>query len=143
MFEEFCVPYDHELYELFGSGLPDGRGMHMCGNSAHLLHSLVEELAISSFNLFGCAVSPDTVARSMRGRVRLWGNIDPLLLSTGTADEVLDAATTALETLAPCGGYMLGDGANICPGTPAEKLALLIQAAREYGQPLLQSRVNG
>ena len=40
-----------------------------------------------------------------------------------------------LEALAPCGGFMLGAGANVCPGTPVEHLAGFSEAAEEYGMP--------
>ena len=33
---------------------------------------------------------------------------------------------------APCGGLMLGDGANVFPGTPLENLAVFVDAAEEY-----------
>jgi hypothetical protein len=34
--------------------------------------------------------------------------------------------------MAPCGGFMLGDGANICPGTPLESFQAVLAAAKEY-----------
>ena len=37
--------------------------------------------------------------------------------------------------LAPCGGFTLGDGANVCPGTSVENLAALVGAAASYGVP--------
>jgi uroporphyrinogen-III decarboxylase len=63
----------------------------------------------------------------------LWGNINPMLMLNGTRDEVKRACLDALEALAPCGGFMLGDGANVCPGTPLENLAVFVEAAEEYG----------
>jgi hypothetical protein len=38
-----------------------------------------------------------------------------------------------LEAMAPCGGFMLGDGANVCPGTPLASFHAIMQAAEEYG----------
>ena len=58
-----------------------------------------------------------------------------MLMLNGTKAEVKAAARTALEALAPCGGFRLGDGANVCPGTPLENLAALTEAAEEYGLP--------
>lgn len=46
-----------------------------------------------------------------------------------------DAAGEALQAMAPCGGYMQGDGANICPGTPLENLEAMMDAACAYGLP--------
>ena len=135
MYEEFCMPYDNRLYEEFGAGLPDGRGMHMCGDSTHLLDSLASGSRISSFNVFGCRVDPQTAAEKLGGTTRLWGNIDPVAMLNGSPDEVKALAQRALEAMAPTGGYMLGDGANVCPGTPIENLQAVMDAATEYGRP--------
>jgi uroporphyrinogen-III decarboxylase len=133
MFREFCVPYDAALFDRFGAGLPDGRGMHMCGDSKHLLASLRDDLRISSFNLFGYRVDPALVARELGGRAYLWGNLDPMLMKDGDPDQVKAAALHCLEALAPVGGLLLGDGANVCPGTPLENLAAVTEASVEYG----------
>jgi uroporphyrinogen decarboxylase len=134
-FREFCVPYTGKLLDTFGQGLANGRGLHMCGQSTHLHQSLVEDLRISSFNLFGYLVEPKVAAANLGGRMQLWGNINPMLMLNGTRAQVKQAALEALEALAPCGGYWLGDGANVCPGTPLENLAALTEAAEEYGLP--------
>ena len=65
----------------------------------------------------------------------LWGNISPMLMLNGTKEEVKQAALEALEAMAPCGGFRLGDGANVCPGTPLENLVVFTEAAEEYGSP--------
>jgi len=135
MYEEFCVPYDDMLYQRYGAGFANGRGMHMCGDSRHLLDSLVHKGRISSFNVFGYPVPPKTAAAVMGGKVRLWGNINPMLLLNGTAGDVAEAARTALEAMAGRGGYMLGDGANVCPGTPLESFQALMKAAEDFGLP--------
>ena len=132
LFKEFTIPYDKILYDRFNTGMLDGRGMHMCGNSIHLHKTLVEDLRISSFNLFGHLVPPKTAAENMGGKVLLWGNIDPVLMMSGSKAEVKKACMAALEEMAPYGGLMLGDGANVCPGTPLENLAALTEASEEY-----------
>lgn len=136
-FREFCVPYANRLYDTFGAGV---RGLHMCGHSSHLHRLLVEEMRITSFDLFGYVVEPAVAAASFGGRVLLWGNINPMLMLNGTKTQVKQAALEALEVLAPCGGYLLGDGANVCPGTPLENLAALTEAAEEYGLPEIMTR---
>ena len=134
MFREFTVPYDKVLYKRFGNYVSDGRGMHMCGNSVHLHKTLVEDLQIISFNAFGCLVPPKVAAQNLGGKVFLWGNIDPVLLKDGTKEEVGKACMEALEEMAPSGGLMLGDGANVCPETPVENLAVLTEACEEYAK---------
>ena len=135
MFQEFCVPYTNVLYDTFGRGLRNGRGLHMCGQSTHLHPVLVEDLRITSFDVFGFKVDPWVAARNLGGRMYLWGNINPMLMLNGTVEQVKGAARVALEAMAPCGGFMLGDGANVCPGTPVENLAALVEASEEFGPP--------
>ncbi len=134
-YREFVVPYDNQLYDELGVGMRDGRGMHMCGSSSHLHQALVEDERITSFNIFGYQVPPETAARNMGGRVYLWGNVNPMLMLHGTYNEVKQTATKCLAAMAPYGGLMLGDGANVCPGTPIENLVALTDAAEEYGLP--------
>ena len=135
MFKEFCVPYDDMMWQRFGKGLKDGRGMHMCGNSNHLLESLKNDAKISSFNFFGYLADVKKVAEIFGGDVYLWGNISPMLMLRESKQDVKQKALDCLSVLAPCGGLMLGDGANVCPGTPVENLAALTEAAIEYGLP--------
>ena len=135
LFREFCVPYDNALFDAFGRGLRDGRGMHMCGDSVHLHESLRDDLRMSSFNLFGYQVAPTIAAEKLGGDVYLWGNVNPMLMLDGTKDEVKEAGMKCISALAPCGGFTLGDGANVCPGTPVENLAALVEVAEEYGVP--------
>lgn len=134
-FKYFTVPYDLKLYETFGAGLKNGRGMHMCGDSAHLHQALVEDLKITSFDLFGYLVTPEVAAKNFGGKVLLWGNINPMLMLNGSRDEVKKEARKCLEALAPYGGLLLGDGANVCPGTPLKNLAALTEVCEEYGSP--------
>lgn len=122
------------MFDEFGKGLPDGRGIHMCGKSAHLHEALLNELHMTSFNIFGFQVPPEVAAKNLGGKTRIWGNINPMLMMSGTRDEVKKEAMKALEALAPFGGFILGDGANVCPGTPIENLAALTEASEEYAK---------
>ena len=133
LFRKFVVPYDNKLYEELGGGPNGDRGMHMCGPSTHLHDALVKDLKVTSFNLFGYQVPPEVAADSLGGKMLLWGNINPMLMLNGTKEEVKRACLNALEAMAPCGGLMLGDGANVCPGTPLENLAAFVETAEEYG----------
>ncbi len=72
-----CVPYDNRLFDAFGRGLADGRGMHMCGISTHLHRALVEDERITSFNVFGYQVPPEVAARNLGGRAPAVGQCQP------------------------------------------------------------------
>jgi uroporphyrinogen-III decarboxylase len=129
MFREFVAPYDKILYSRFGKQI---RGMHMCGPSLHLHEVLVNDLAITAFDVFGYQVKPWDIARTMGGKVHLWGNINPMLMLSGSREEVYREVMMTLEHLGPVGGFMLGDGANVCPNTPLENINALVEASEEY-----------
>ncbi len=138
-FREFCVPYDRQFYAAMGGHTPFGRGMHMCGRSSHL-YPAFEDLGITQFDLFGYQVPPEVVAEQLGGKMLLWGNLNPMMMLQATPAQVKAEARKALEALASCGGLLLGDGANICPGTPLENLAAVTEAAEEYGLPEVRPR---
>lgn len=132
LFKQFCVPYARKLFERFGR---KDRAVHMCGQSTHLHRALIEDMQMTNFVVFGYLVPPKVAAANLGGRSQLWGNINPMLMKDGTAQQVKQAAWECIEALAPCGGFMLGDGANVCPGTPLESFQAIMQAAEKYGLP--------
>jgi len=129
MFREFVAPYDKQLYDRFGQKC---RAMHQCGPSSHLHEILVDELRITNYNLFGYQVEPEYIAKSMGGKVSLLGNINPMLMLSGTRAQVRDEVMRTLEYLGPLPGYILSDGANVCPDTPLENINALVETAFEY-----------
>lgn len=138
-FRQFCVPYDLQFYQAMGGHTAFGRGMHMCGRSSHLYPAFAD-LGITQFDLFGYQVPPEVVAEKLGGKMLLWGNLNPMMMLKASPAQVKAEALAALEALAPCGGLLLGDGANICPGTPPENLAAVTEAAEEYGLPEVRAR---
>jgi len=130
MFKEFCVPHANRMFERFG---PGGRAVHMCGNSAHLHRALKEDMKMTQFDIFGYLVPPKVAAANLGGSTLLWGNINPMLMLEGTPEQVKQAARECIQEMGPCGGFMLGDGANVCPGTPLQSFQAIMAAAEEYG----------
>jgi uroporphyrinogen-III decarboxylase len=133
LFRKFCVPYDNLLFERFGDCIPFGRTIHMCGQSAHLHRVLKEDLKMNYFWLFGFPVPPKVAAANLGGATLLWGNINPMLMKDGTCQEVEQAARECLEAMGPCGGLLLGDGANVCPGTPLANFQAIMETAEQFG----------
>jgi uroporphyrinogen-III decarboxylase len=129
-FKEFCVPYSRAIFERFGR---KERGIHMCGQSSHLHQSLKDDLKMTMFNVFGYLVPPKVAAANLGGVSRMSGNVNPMLMKDGSYAEVKQAARECIEAMGPCGGFMLADGANICPGTPLESFRAMMDAAQEYG----------
>jgi uroporphyrinogen-III decarboxylase len=133
LFKQFCVPYTNALFERFCEGTRFRRGIHMCGDSSHLHRVLKDDLKMSSFDIFGYLVPPKVAAANLGGTTLLWGNINPMLMKDGSYQQVKQAARECIEAIGPCGGFMLGDGANVCPGTPLSSFHAIMEAAEEYG----------
>lgn len=129
MFREFVLTY---LLEDFGEAR--FRHLHMCGQGNHLLELLRDEVRVTSLD-FGYPLDLHRVKEVLGGRMWLQGNVDPILIQNGSREEIIAAATRCLETLAPQGGFVLSDGANLTPATPLEKAAYLVEAAVAYGRP--------
>jgi uroporphyrinogen-III decarboxylase len=130
MFRRFCVPYTRQLFDLFGK---TERAVHMCGDSRHLHRVLKEDLAMTNFDLFGYLVPPRVIAQNLGGTTLLGGNINPMLMKDGDYGQVKTAALECIREMGPCGGLVLSDGANICPGTPLRSFRAVMDAAEEYG----------
>ncbi len=134
---EFCLPYTAAMLDRFGTGLAFGRGIHMCGDSRHLHGLLRDRLRMTHFDVFGFPVPPRAAAGNLGATSLLWGNINPMLMMNGGPEAVHDAARECIDAMGPCGGFMLGDGANVCPGTPIASFRAIMAAAEEAGAPVL------
>lgn len=129
-FREFALPYNQQMRFHF-----DGRAsLHMCGKSDHLLAIFRDDLQIDEFQGFGYQVDLDRVAQEMAGRVVLLGNVSPMLIHSGTPEQIRDATRQVIEKLAPHRGLIIQDGSNIPPGTPLENINAMTEAAELYGR---------
>jgi uroporphyrinogen decarboxylase len=108
--------------------------MHMCGKTDHLLKIFADELRINEYQGFGYQVDLDLISEVMGGRVVLVGNVDPMLIYSGTPEEIRQATRTVIEKLGPKRGLIIQDGSNISPGTPLENINAMMEAAELYGR---------
>lgn len=129
-FRDILLPDEQRLRFNF-----DGRvSLHMCGKADHLLEIFRDDLQIHEFQGFGYQVDLDRVAEVMGGRVVLIGNVNPMLVHTGTPEQVREATRRVIEKLAHFRGLIIQDGSNIPPGTPLENINAMTEAAELYGQ---------
>lgn len=100
-------------------------------NDTPCLH-LIESLAGANFDVFNFSheMKIAEVKARMGHRVALMGNVPPLDLGArGTPEEVRQWARACLEQGAPGGGMILSFGGGVSPGTPAENVDALLEAA--------------
>lgn len=129
-FREIVLPDEQRLRFNF-----DGRvSLHMCGKVDHLLEIFRDDLQIHEFQGFGYQVDLDRVAEVMGGRVVLIGNVSPMLICSGTPEQVREATRRVIEKLAHFRGLIIQDGSNIPPGAPLENINAMTEAAEQYGR---------
>ena len=141
LYRKFCVPVAKRLYGIFGSERFDGRLMHLCGRHVHLQEALRDDLRITMLHGYGFANKPEEML-TVAGKVILQGNVDPMVLYQGTPTEIEMEAGKVLETLAPFGGIILGDGYNVVPGTSLSHLEILRKTSQKYGKPKHRSQAQ-
>ncbi len=129
-YREIALPFQKRIRSHF-----DGRhSFHMCGKTDHLLGIFIDDLRIHEFQGFGYEVDLELVASVMGGKVVLLGNVNPMLIRSGTPAQVREATRRVIEVLAPRRGFIVQDGSNIPPGSPLENINAMMEAAEIYGR---------
>jgi uroporphyrinogen-III decarboxylase len=129
-YRHIVLPFEKRLRFHF-----DGRvSLHMCGRSDHLLETFVNDLGIHEYQGFGYELDLARIAEIMGGKVVLLGNVNPMLIRSGTPGQVREATRRVLEVLAPLRGFIVQDGNNIPPGSPLQNINALMEAAEMYGR---------
>jgi len=108
--------------------------LHMCGKTDHLLEIFRDELQINEYQGFGYEVDLDWIAEVMGGRVVLIGNVNPMLIHSGTPGQVREATKNVIEKLAAYRGLIVQDGNNVPPGSPVENINAMMEAAELFGK---------
>ncbi|MGB7294766.1 MAG: uroporphyrinogen decarboxylase family protein [Candidatus Aminicenantales bacterium] len=93
-----------------------------------------DDLDIDEYQGFGYEVDLERIAKIMGGKVVLLGNVNPMLIRSGTPAQVREATRRVIETLAPLKGFIVQDGNNIPPGSPIENINAMMEAAEMYGR---------
>ncbi|RME43043.1 MAG: hypothetical protein D6791_16415 [Chloroflexi bacterium] len=106
---------------------------HICGNATSIVPDMVETgAAVLELDY---KVDLRQVKKATQGRTAVLGPIDPSgVLALGTPEEVEASCRQAIEIMAPGGYFILGPGCALPPGTPAENVRTLIEAAKRYGK---------
>jgi uroporphyrinogen-III decarboxylase len=129
-YRDLVLPFEKELRFHF-----DGRAsFHMCGRTDHLLETFAADLRIDEYQGFGYEVGLDRIAGIMGGKVVLLGNVNPMLIRSGTPAQVREATRRVIEVLAPLKGFIVQDGNNIPPGSPLANINAMMEAAETYGR---------
>ncbi len=128
LFGEIVLPSEKRLRFHFDGWL----SLHMCGKADHLLQTFRDDLQIHELQGFGYQVDLDTVGSILGGKVILVGNVNPMLIYSGTPAEVRSATRRVIEKLGRYRGLIVQDGSNIPPGTPLANINAMMEAAEAF-----------
>jgi len=134
-FEEFAFPYFKEVHEkVLGIGVKRFN-THICGeqnsNLPHLAQIPMGDPGIVSF---GHEISLTTAIGYFGDKCVIAGNIDPVVIQTGTAQQVYELSKRCIEEAkyAPR-GYILTAGCDVPPLTPPYNIYIMMKAINDFG----------
>jgi uroporphyrinogen decarboxylase len=128
-YREFVYAYVMRVVDAIGRPLT----IHIDAPANHLLR-IYRQMDIQELSGFGWGTSVELVRHYLGGRAVLTGNLEPTLFIHGTPEDIYSAAMRALRALAPSGGFILQEGANLPPGAPIENINAMVRAAEDYAR---------
>jgi uroporphyrinogen decarboxylase len=121
-FGRFAAPNIQRLC----AGLRIQTVLHVCGNSAHLFEDFGRLKGVHALSL---DASVDLAkAHAVTGKSVL-GNISPVLVSKGPADEIERAVSDLAQRMSGIEGFVLSTGCNLPPETPVENVRCFMESA--------------
>lgn len=109
--DEFSMPYVQEIFD----AVNDEDFVicyHNCGNAASDMMSSIAQLHADIFH-FGNAVDLQRAMDAMSAEQLVMGNVDPVLLRSGTPDEVRTAVRNVYEHFAHYPNFMISTGCDV------------------------------
>ena len=105
--------------------------VHICGNTVPILADFISTGA--PILEVDHKTEPRKIKDAARHKTCLLGNIDTLLMASGTPAEVDAACRDLIEVWKPDSGFILGPGCALGATTPADNIHALVESAKKYG----------
>jgi len=130
-FEEFVAPYLTKINERLKQ-LNAITTLHICGNITDRL-SVVPHLGVDLLSV-DYKVSLEQAKEVLGNKVTLAGNVNPMILKDGSAEDVAAAAGQCIMDAGQEGNFILMPGCDIPPSVPLENLQAFIRAGLYQGR---------
>jgi uroporphyrinogen decarboxylase len=130
MYYRFAQPFQAKYKEQLGNSI---LSLHICGKTNNIIGGMVNS---------GCEVLEldhlNDIEKSLEivnNRSSIWGNIDPSsVISQGSEDKVLEECRKVLEVaVKKTSKFVLCPGCVVNSDAPAENIAAMTKAAKEWG----------
>lgn len=134
-FQEFALPYHHELHKRVRALGVRRFGFHICGDQNKNLPALAEASPWPHPALlsFGHEVDLADAARYFPQDI-IYGNLEPSFIQTASLQAVYDLARAAIEKGKRLdNGFVLGTGCGLPSSAPPAKVFAITQAVRDFG----------
>ncbi len=134
-FEEFTFPYLKEVHEKVLAMGVKRFSTHICGEQNSNLPCLAQvPMGDPGIVSFGHEVSLTTAIKYFGDNCIIAGNVEPVVIQTGTAQQVYELFKKCIEEAkyAPR-GYILTTGCDISPLTPPYNIYVMMKAINDYG----------
>lgn len=129
MYKTFAVPYEKKVIEAVHrkGGLIS---LHICGNAT----KIIDQMCNLGADVLEIDQKTDlkTAVRAAKENCALLGQVNPVLLSNGTQQEVKEAAERILQIVGgkSTTGFILGPGCALGGDTPKENIQALIDSVK-------------
>ena len=129
MYETFAVPYEKKVIEAVHrkGGLIS---LHICGNAT----KIIDQMCNLGADVLEIDQKTDlkTAVRAAKENCALLGQVNPVLLSNGTQQEVKETAERILQIVGgkSTTGFILGPGCALGGDTPKENIQALIDSVK-------------
>ncbi|GAB4324732.1 MAG: hypothetical protein Kow0069_30500 [Promethearchaeota archaeon] len=113
--------------------------LHSDGDLSEVVDEIVRDCGVDALN----PIEPTTanpnwdvfkLGERLGNEVTLAGNVSPVALATGTAEEVAEYTEELIRRLAPGGGYVLASGHSINPAVKWELWKAMMDARERMGR---------
>lgn len=130
--EEFSMPFVQEIFD----AVDDPNFVicyHNCGNAVADMLPAVSQLHADIFH-FGNAINLQKVLLAMPADKVIMGNVDPVLLQTGTTEDVKRAVRNAYDCCGRYDNFMISSGCDIPAAASWENIDAYFETVKElYG----------
>jgi uroporphyrinogen-III decarboxylase len=132
-FKTFSLPYITEMVGKFAETGIANSYIHICSEQIKNLPFYAQVAwPRRTIVTFGIEMPTMTVAEHFPGHV-ICGPLDPLLIRSGTADEVLTQGKERIEEGKAVPGFALASGCDIPAYSPPINVYQMVKAAKLYG----------
>ena len=110
--------------------------LHSCGSIYHFIPDLIEcgIQVLNPVQVNAAEMDSARLKREFGKDLTFWGGgCDPVIMGTGTVQQVRDEVKRHIHDLAPGGGFVFGSVHNIQANVPPENIVAMFDAARELG----------